>query len=508
MEMDEEPEDYVVVPDIAGAEKAKLEGNELYKNKEYYKALDKYSEAHRLHPTSHIYLGNRAAVCLALEKYTDALHDSQEACKLDNTYIKGYSRQIKCQIALGQVAAARAVLKAASQFTEDSVEDTFKNEIVQLAQIEEHTEIAKKAEDKQDYRTASYYYKKASEIAVGCSSRKLLAAENMALHGQVPEAQALVIRILQQNGNDVYAIYVRGLCFYLEDIMDKALQHLNAALRKDSGLKKAMTLRKRVKKLQEIKQQGNDAFKAQKYEDAIRIYSEALSVDPSNKAVNSKLYYNRALARSKQRETDIEKAEERDKLVIKDCNEAIKRNDGYVKAYRKRALCHQNIDMHDEAVRDFEKILQLEQNMQNKQDVRTAKQKQKQAARKDYYKILGVSKDANQAEIKKAYRKQAMKHHPDRHSAGTEEDKTEAEKKFKDVNEAFSVLSDETKKHRYDNGQDIETGGMGGGGGMHDIDPNIIFQQFFGGQMGGFGGGMGGGRSRGGPPGGFSFSFG
>lgn len=74
-------------------------------------------------------------------------------------------------------------------------------------------------------------------------------------------------------------------------------------------------------------------------------------------------------------------------------------------------------------------------------------------------------------------------------------------------------MSDETKKSRYDNGQDLEGGGGCGhrGGGMGDVDPNLIFQQFFG---GGMGGGMGGGRGghshggMGGAPGGFSFSFG
>lgn len=290
--------------------------------------------------------------------------------------------------------------------------------------------------------------------------------------------------------------------------MEKAFSTIKLALQNDSGLQKASALFSRIKRLKKLKDTGNEYFKKGDYEQALETYNKAMEVDPNNKAVNSKLFYNRALARSKQREADPEKAEARDKLVVKDCNEALKLNDGYVKAYKKRAACYQNLDMHDEAVRDFEKIKQLEPTQQAAQDVRQAKQKQKMAARKDYYKILGISKDANQNEIKKAYRKQAMKHHPDRHSAGTEEDKIEAEKKFKDVNESFSVLSDETKKSRYDNGQDIETGGIGGGHG--DIDPNLIFQQFFGGMGGGMPGGFGGGgrHSHGGMPGGFTFSFG
>lgn len=104
----------------------------------------------------------------------------------------------------------------------------------------------------------------------------------------------------------------------------------------------------------------------------------------------------------------------------------------------------------------------------------------------------------------------ALVHHPDRHSSASEEEKLKHEKAFKDVNEAFSVLSDPQKRHRYDNGMDLEGGGnpFGDGG----IDPNLIFQSFFGGGMGGspFGGmgGSRGGSSRGGGGHEFVFSFG
>merc|ERR1711933_703044 len=133
-----------------------------------------------------------------------------------------------------------------------------------------------------------------------------------------------------------------------------------------------------------------------------------------------------------------------------------------------------------------------------------AKLELKKSKRKDFYKILGVEKTANDDEIKKAYRKRAMVHHPDRHAGATEVEKKDHEQKFKEVGEAYAILSDEKKRRMYDSGQDIEDGG---GGGFHDVDPNSIFQAFFGG--GGGMGGMGGQHFQfGGAPGhGQSFSF-
>ncbi|MDY4784345.1 molecular chaperone DnaJ [Pygmaiobacter massiliensis] len=113
------------------------------------------------------------------------------------------------------------------------------------------------------------------------------------------------------------------------------------------------------------------------------------------------------------------------------------------------------------------------------------------AEKRDYYEVLGIAKGASDDDIKKAYRKQAKKYHPDLHP-----DDKEAEAKFKEVNEAYEVLSDKDKKARYDQfghaGVDPSygagAGGFGGGfGGFEgDIDLGDIFGSIFG---QGFGGG-------------------
>jgi len=111
--------------------------------------------------------------------------------------------------------------------------------------------------------------------------------------------------------------------------------------------------------------------------------------------------------------------------------------------------------------------------------------------KRDYYEVLGISKDATKEEIKKAYRKQALKFHPDKNPGDKK-----SEENFKEAAEAYEVLSNDEKKARYDRFGHAGMGNNGGGFSGHDMTMDDIFSSFgdiFGDAFGGFGG-FGGGR--------------
>jgi len=328
------------------------------------------------------------------------------------------------------------------------------------------------------------------------------------MQGHTKEAIQFIQDYQQDLGINNNFLHAKGFALACSGKTENAKKVWTDAVRMDPDNKLCKQAIKKLNKQEEAKQKGNDFLKSSNFAQAINQYTEGIELDPHNSFMVSQLLNNRAAAKMKQKNLSS---------ALDDCNKAIERNPKYARAYLRRGDIKKEMGNKTEAIVDFKKAHELDPELgadsryasEQKQQQHSGRgfpgggfpggaggfpggfsfggggggqqfQRPDSTPRKDYYKILGVEKDATEDQIKKAYRKLALKWHPDK-AKGTEEEKAEAEKKFKDISEAYSIIGNKEKRQKYDNGADFEDGnGMGGfsGGG---VDPNEIFKQFFGG---------------------------
>lgn len=479
-------------------EQFKNEGNNFYKNAKYRESIDLYTKAIELCPKNASYYGNRAAAYLMINKFKECIDDSKTATEIDSKFIKGYLREGKAHLFLGDYKSA---LRSFYKIKElEPTNSTIDVDIQNSNAVKHFNDSANAAYEADDYRKVVYLVDRALQHSGFCNQFLTLKAECLALLGRYQESQEIVNDLVMKDQTNSDALFVRGMCLYYQDNSEKAFQHFQRVLQYSPDHTKAKSFYKKAKLLQTKKELGNQAFKGGKWQDAYDLYTESLTIDQNNKTMNAALYFNRATTCSKLNKLDD---------CIEDCTKAIDLDPNYIKAYLRRAKSYTEKEEFESAIIDYEKVYKLDKTKEHQQLLKDAKLELKKSKRKDYYKILGVSKTANDDEIKKAYKKRALMHHPDRFPNESEDVKKEEEKKFKEVGEAYAVLSDAKKRARYDNGQDLDdmSSGMSGA----DIDPNVLFQAFFGGGGSPFmssGGGSRSSRNAGGFPGGFQFNFG
>lgn len=243
------------------------------------------------------------------------------------------------------------------------------------------------------------------------------------------EAQNIAMNLIRNNNQDPEALVLRGRVLYGQGENDKAIQFFRMACNCDPDYREAVKWLKIVQKLDRMKEDGNTAFKAGLHQEAIQKYTAALEIDPSNKSMNAKLLQNRAQCHIKLKEYTE---------AIADSERAIKLDPGYIKARKTKANATGLSGKWEDAVNEWKKVHELDPEDRNVlKEIRKAELEVKKALRKDYYKIMGLEKTADANEIKRAYRKMAVKLHPDKNPGDPH-----AEDKFKDMQEAYETLSD------------------------------------------------------------------
>jgi len=157
--------------------------------------------------------------------------------------------------------------------------------------------------------------------------------------------------------------------------------------------------------------------------------------------------------------------------AIKACDEALAADSDSFDALMDRGEAKLNLEMYEDALNDFQTAKQKDQESRRAQEaIEKAQRLLKQSQKRDYYKILGVKRNASKKDITKAYKTLARQWHPDLFQ--DEKEKEAAQKKFIDIAAAKEVLTDDEKRQQYDNGQDpldpeAQQGGGGGGRGFN-----------------------------------------
>ncbi|KAK3380335.1 hypothetical protein B0T24DRAFT_190796 [Lasiosphaeria ovina] len=473
-----------VQTDAQQAESFKNEGNKSFRDKDYPRAIELYSKAVDLQPDSATYLGNRAAAFMSANRFSEALEDCKRAADLDRNNPKILLRLARIYTSLGLPEEAVATFNRIQP--PPSAKD-----MAPAKEMLHHIKSAKSALKDGTASMVLYPLNQATALLPFGAPKprkwQLMRGEALLKMGDVNslgEVHNIAMPLLTNNSQDPEALVLRGRALYAQGENDKAIAHFRKAINCDPEFKDAIKWLRIVQKLDRMKEDGNTDYKARRWQDAIDKYTAALEIDPANKGTNSKILRNRALCRIELKQYDE---------AVQDCDKAVSMDSTYIKARKTKANALGQADMWEDAVREWKSIQELDpEDRTIAKEIRKAELELKKSQRKDYYKILGIDKNATESEIKKAYRKLAIVHHPDKNPG----DET-AEARFKDISEAYETLSDTQKRARFDSGDDLaDMSDMFGGGGMHGhggIDPEIIFSMM--GQGGGFsGGGFGGGQ--------------
>ncbi|XP_006461589.1 hypothetical protein AGABI2DRAFT_185760 [Agaricus bisporus var. bisporus H97] len=449
------------------AEKVKETGNVAFKAGKYGEAIDLYTEAIKLNSAEPSYLTNRAAAHMGLKRFRPALEDCQQAATLQQAspQPKTLLRLARCQMALGLTIAAASTIKDILSIESSNAQAL--QFLEKIKALEGHVKNFENARAKKEWGLARLALEKCLQAIEGEGGEvptewRIWRVELELVRGNWENANMAATDALRTNSNSPDVLALRGLVLFLSGKMEQAKTHAANALRLDPSCEPAMKLRKRVRDVERLKEEGNTAFKASRLLDAVQKYTEALErigeAEEEGKGgqIRATLLSNRATTLLK-----LSKHEE----ALQDTTSSLTLSPNSFKALRTRARIHLHLENYDSSIADFKSAIQQAETEGSATDndvrglrseLKKAEAALKRSKTKDYYKILGVGRECGDGEIKKAYRRESLKHHPDK--GGDEE-------KFKLVVEAHAVLSDPQRRARYDMGEDEDGSSSGAGAG-------------------------------------------
>ncbi|CAH0557486.1 unnamed protein product [Brassicogethes aeneus] len=405
-------------------------------------ALSHYHSAVEADPSNYLTYFKRGTVYLALGKAKNALSDLDRVLELKPDFTA--ARINRGNIHLKQANYDLAQLDFYNVIKIDPYNEEANLNIQRIDPTKEALNTAKYYYAHNDYPSAIRSLSEVLEVSPWASDLYEFRSE---LHMEFGEEMAAISDLryatkLQADNTEGY-LKLSQLLYKAGQATD-ALKSIRECLKLDPEHKDCFPFYKKIKKIEKFLVEAELANENKNYEGC---------VEAANKVLNNEKDTQSIINEAKRFLCTCYSNDEKSEEAIKFCTDAIKANED-PNLFCDRAEAYLQAEMYDDAVRDYQAALEIDSAFQRaKEGLNKAEKVRKQAESRDYYKILGVKRNANKKEIVKAYRKAAQKWHPDNY-ATDEKMKAIAEKKFIDIAAAKEVLTDEEKRRQFDAGED------------------------------------------------------
>jgi len=435
----------------------------LLRSGKFEAAIQQYTMAIDLDPNSYLPRLKRSSVHTVLGNKRAALADLSGVLRLDKTNKNAITKRAKLRSEVCDLKGSMSDLQTASQLGLELP--------ISIAQLGQMMQVWQQAQQtaKANPGHATHQLNQLHDSGFCTDSEEALTLKVELLLQLEQYEQAVVEggKLIKLDRKSMKALGLRAEAFYMLGDMTMAVTHLREGLKQDPEHKVCKVLHKKVRNLQRRTNNGDEDFEAGNFEDAASAFAGALKVDPGHKFFAYDL--NIKLAKSYLGTKNGADA-------MKACDAALVADNQSADAVVLRGDAKALLEDFQGSLNDYKRAKELRGDDRTiDEKIQKGQRVLEQSKRKNYYKILGVKRAASKSQIKRAYRKLALKHHPDKvkESEGGGE-KEAAEKIFRDVAEAYGVLSDDEVRKKYDNGEDVSGQGQQqqqqhpfGGGNFH-----------------------------------------
>jgi DnaJ family protein C protein 3 len=418
-------------------------GKQFLAKGQFADSLTHYHAAVDLDPDNYQTLYRRATVYLAMGKSKSALPDLDKVVQLKSDFTAARIQRGNVLLKQGDLDGAQTDFEAV--LANDANQVDAKSKLDSLTALRENIDLANRFYAAGDLASAEFYFSKAIELCQwypDLYEKRAICYESF---GDLQKAIADIRAVTRLVADSTKAYYKISELYYSIGDIDQSLGQVRECLKLNPDDKQCFPHYKRVKKLAKMKETLDEHVRSERWMECLDEAEKILKFERNVVNIQNDVY--RVTCKC-----NVKAGHASEALTV--CTEVLRSVDeNDVDVLCDRAEAYILNEQYDEAIEDFQKAHQANQESQRaREGLERAKKLQKQTQRRDYYKILGVRRNANKRDVMKAYRRLAQQWHPDNFS--DENEKKRAEAKFIDIAAAKEVLTDPEKRERFDRGED------------------------------------------------------